>query len=111
MHPFCNLQLDDFDEGVVHQLNSKRSTDEAAAAVRHVAHYDLANIQVQEGRALRERAAVQCGHLLAAACGRIMHISHVWVVLASVLARVMSGAAVRVRTVPQSASPKLQQQC
>jgi hypothetical protein len=29
----------------VHQLNAKRSEEEAVAAVRHIAHYDLANIQ------------------------------------------------------------------
>jgi hypothetical protein len=40
-----DLQAEDFDEGVVHQLNAKRSEEEAVAAVRHIAHYDLANIQ------------------------------------------------------------------
>ncbi|WIA28538.1 hypothetical protein OEZ86_011080 [Tetradesmus obliquus] len=39
------LKPEDFDEGVVHQLNAKRSEEEAVAAVRHIAHYDLANIQ------------------------------------------------------------------
>ncbi|WIA08480.1 hypothetical protein OEZ85_007916 [Tetradesmus obliquus] len=39
------LKAEDFDEGVVHQLNAKRSEEEAVAAVRHIAHYDLANIQ------------------------------------------------------------------
>jgi hypothetical protein len=39
------LQAEDFDEGVMHQLNAKRSEEEAVAAVRHIAHYDLANIQ------------------------------------------------------------------
>eukprot|EP00775_Hariotina_reticulata_P007011 gene7011-7225_t len=39
------LKAEDFDDGVVHQLNAKRSEDEAVAAVRHIAHYDLANIQ------------------------------------------------------------------
>lgn len=45
--PWCTwvVQVDDFDEGVVHQLNAKRSEEEAVAAVRHIAHYDLANIQ------------------------------------------------------------------
>ncbi len=38
-------QLDDFDEGVVAQLNSKRTEDTAIAAVRHIANYDIASIQ------------------------------------------------------------------
>jgi hypothetical protein len=42
---WCDLQAEDFDDGVVHQLNAKRSEEEAVAAVRHIAHYDLANIQ------------------------------------------------------------------
>jgi hypothetical protein len=40
-----NQQLEDFDDGVVHQLNAKRSEDEAVAAVRHIAHYELGTIQ------------------------------------------------------------------
>jgi hypothetical protein len=45
MHCLLLLQAEDFDEGVMHQLNAKRSEEEAVAAVRHIAHYDLANIQ------------------------------------------------------------------
>jgi hypothetical protein len=45
LHCLLLLQAEDFDEGVMHQLNAKRSEDEAVAAVRHIAHYDLANIQ------------------------------------------------------------------
>eukprot|EP00879_Flechtneria_rotunda_P002224 GHRR01002410.1.p1 GENE.GHRR01002410.1~~GHRR01002410.1.p1 ORF type:complete len:1011 (+),score=410.17 GHRR01002410.1:278-3310(+) len=39
------LKVDDIDDGIVHQLNTKRSEGEAVAAVRHIANYDLANIQ------------------------------------------------------------------
>lgn len=38
-------QLEDFDDGVVHQLNAKRTEDEAVAAVRNIAHYELGTIQ------------------------------------------------------------------
>lgn len=39
------IRFDDFDEGVAHQLNSKKTWEEAADAVRHLANYDLASIQ------------------------------------------------------------------
>lgn len=42
-------QLEDFDDGVVHQLNAKRTEDEAIAAVRHIAHYELGTIQHMAG--------------------------------------------------------------
>jgi hypothetical protein len=37
--------VEDFDDGVVHQLNAKHSEEEAVAAVRHIAHYELGSIQ------------------------------------------------------------------
>jgi len=43
--PHHHHQVEDFDEGVVHQLNAKRTWEEAADAVRHLASYDLATIQ------------------------------------------------------------------
>jgi hypothetical protein len=43
--PPYKSQVEDFDEGVVHQLNAKRTWEEAAEAVRHLASYDLAPIQ------------------------------------------------------------------
>lgn len=41
--------MEDFDEGVAHQLNAKRTWEEAADAVRHLANYDLASIQHPAG--------------------------------------------------------------
>jgi hypothetical protein len=42
-------QVEDFDEGVVHQLNAKKNWEEAADAVKHLATYDLAAIQHPAG--------------------------------------------------------------
>lgn len=39
------VKLEDFDDGVLHQLSIKKSEEEACGAVRAVATYDLANIQ------------------------------------------------------------------
>ena len=39
------LRLDDFDEGVVHQLNQKRSEDEAVAALRALSGGDVSMLQ------------------------------------------------------------------
>jgi hypothetical protein len=39
------LKVEDFDEGVVHQLAARRSEAEAVAAVRSIAQYELGSIQ------------------------------------------------------------------